>query len=314
MPASKLGHTIVIANPASRSGKGERAVEIATSLLEGNDAATAGIQVLTTSGPGSAQELAAQSADAETVIALGGDGLVHDVVNGLMTIDKDVRPALGVMAIGSGNDYARTLGLTRNDPSTSLSELMTGTAVPLDLGLVNGTYFMETLSFGVDAAIALDTTKRRNSGSHTTGGNLYLSSGIRLFGQHTDGYTCHVSYDGGPAEDLRTIILAVQLGPTYGGGFKICPHASPADELLDVCYNTYVPSVPKTLGLFLRARNGWHVGSDAVGFAACMSMTVDFDEQPPAQADGEEIVGTHFEISSVPGALKVIVPHESPLI
>jgi hypothetical protein len=117
----------------------------------------------------------------------------------------------------------------------------------------DGTYFMETLSFGVDAAIALDTTKRRNSGSHTTGGNLYLSSGIRLFGQHTDGYTCHVSYDGGPTEDLHTIILAVQLGPTYGGGFKICPHASPADELLDVCFNTYIPSVPKTLGLFLFA-------------------------------------------------------------
>ena len=66
------------------------------------------------------------------------------------------------------------------------------------------------------------------------------------------GYPCHASIDGEEL-DLHSVMFAVQNGPTYGGGFRICPAASPFDGLLDICYNTYRPNLPHLLALLVLA-------------------------------------------------------------
>ncbi|MDJ1121030.1 diacylglycerol kinase family lipid kinase [Olsenella sp. YH-ols2217] len=308
---TKLGRTLVIANPVSQSGKGREAAEFVDRFLQSFSNATTAYKMVMTSGPGDATGIAAKAQGYDTVIAIGGDGIIHETVNGLMKIKAGSRPAFGVIPIGSGNDYARTLHLALNDPTASLGQVLNGTRMMLDLGLCNGVYFCETLSFGLDAAIALDTMERRKrTGAHGT--RLFAESGYDIFRSYTHGWKYTASLDGGKRFSGEEIAFACQVGPTYGGGFKICPEASPVDGKLDLCYNTRMPSKPAALALFARTRLGLHCSSPTVKIETFKHLNVTFDEEPPVQIDGEKMTGRRFEVSVQPQALEVIVPNSFP--
>lgn len=307
MIASPLGRTLLIANPAAASGQGRAAAEHAARFLSAYG--TDELVQRFTERSGHAQEIAAGSAGFDSVVALGGDGAIHEAVCGLMRVDASERPALGIIPFGTGNDFARTIRMARNDVEGALGMLVRGRRKPLDLGRVNGVWFAQTLSFGLDAAIALDTTARRAEGDGMKGTGLFVSSAVKVLAKASSGWKCRASFDGEEVE-LDEIVLAVQNGPTYGAGFRICPDARPDDGLLDVCYNLRIPSVPRTLALLGRARFGKHTGSKLLAFRKARRAVLDFSEQPPAQVDGELIEGTHFEIEVVPQALEVIVPAE----
>ena len=315
MSRSRLARTLIIANPPSHSGRGAAGAETVRRVLETYDAATDGFDLRLTEAAGDATWMAAESADYDTVIALGGDGVIHEVVNGLMQVDASARPRLGVVPLGSGNDFARTLGLKANDPETSLAQLLAGSERVLDLGHVTsdacpeGVYFMETLSFGLDAAIAIDTTDRREAGTRQEGSGLFLTSSIKLVSKARKALACEAVIDGGEPLRLGTLIFAVQNGPTYGGGFRICPAAMPTDGRLDVCYNVRHPWVPHLLVLLGLARFGLHTRSAAIRIAQAREITLHFPEdEPPCQVDGERFVGNKFDVRIEPRALRVIVP------
>ena len=152
MSQSPFGRTLIIANPAAHSGKGAAGAEFARHFLTSYSAATDGYELKLTTAMGDARIMAAEAADFDTVVALGGDGVIHEVVNGLMTLSPEVRPALGIIPMGSGNDYARTLGMKINDPEGAFAQLVRGKVKQLEIGRINDVYFMETMSFGLDAA------------------------------------------------------------------------------------------------------------------------------------------------------------------
>lgn len=261
-------------------------------------------EVYLTRCPGDAERKAQEAQGFDTLLALGGDGLIHEVVNGLARLPQDSRPVLGILPLGSGNDYARTLRLAKNRPEEALSQLLSAEPRNLDLGLVNGVHFMQTLSFGLDAAIALDTMNHRSSGR---GAHLFADSGWRIFSTAKEGFAFQGTIDGVPVSGSEAV-FAVQLGATYGGGFRICPKARPDDGVLDVCYSTELPNVALTLAIFALARFGLHTHSKHLFFAQARRIVLDFPEAPPCQVDGELLVATHFEIESVPSALSVLVP------
>ncbi len=308
MGTSCLGHTLVIANPAAHSGEGRHGARFTRDFLASYSSVTDGFELVLTKGPQEATGIAAAAADFDTVVALGGDGVIHEVVEGLMEIDKDERPQLGVIPMGSGNDYARTLGMARNDCQAAWAQLVRGTARPCEVGRVNGRYFMQTLSFGLDAAIALDTMDKRAAGTDQKGEELFVRSALRILSKAKAGYPVRASFDGEKPLDLSTIIFAVQAGPTYGGGFKICPNASLQDGLLNVCYNVKLPPAPVLLGLLGLARFGKHTKSSVVDLRRITRASLDFETEPPCQIDGEKLTGTHFDIEVVPQALSVIFP------
>ena len=308
MQQSSLGRTLVIANPAAHSGAGERGARFAEDFLASYEAATDGFKVVRTAGPGDATRIAREARGFTTVVALGGDGVIHEVVSGLMALPRSARAQLGVIPMGSGNDYARTLGMARNDVEQALAQLVRGRARPVEVGRVNGQAFMETLSFGLDAAIALDTCERRARGTSQEGEALFVTSALRILAQAREGYPVRASFDGEGPLDLSTVIFAVQVGPSYGGGFRICPAADPTDGLLDVCYNVSLPALPRLMALLALARVGRHAGSSAVRLLRCRTATLDFEREPPCQADGERLGGTHFDIRVEPAALDVIFP------
>lgn len=304
--AFSLGHTLVIANPASQSGAGAEGAEFVRRTLAAYESATDGFDVRLTSGPKAAIDMAAAASSFDTVLALGGDGVIHEVVNGLMKIDGDHRPRLGVIPLGLGNDYARTLGMVPNDPDKSLAQILRGTTRRVDLGLVNGTYFDETLSFGVDAAIAIDTMERRlATGAHGT--RLFAASGIDVIRREMRRWPFRATIDGEPIEG-SSVIFTIQVGPTYGGGFRICPDAVCDDGLLNICYSEGSPSTIEALGILARACVALHTGSRYLRFRTASSIVIDFDGEPPCQTDGERCEGSHFEISCTHRAIEVIHP------
>ncbi|MDY5004055.1 diacylglycerol kinase family protein [Olsenella sp. YH-ols2221] len=299
-----LGRTLLIANPVSRSGMGKAGATAIERRLRELPEQVPTFDVYLTTGPGDAVHIAANAQGYDTVLVLGGDGVIHEAANGLMQIPKASRPTLGPIPLGSGNDYARTLHITRNKPEKALEELLDGRKIAADLGLVNGVYFVQTLSFGLDAAIALDTMNHRSTGR---GAHLFADSGFKIFSSAKQGYAFKAEIDGVPAAGNEAV-FAVQVGPTYGGGFRVCPKAVVDDGKLDVCYSKTLPAVPVTLGIFCLARFGLHTHSKHLFFAQPKHITIDFESAPPCQVDGERLEGTHFDISICPGALEVLIP------
>lgn len=309
MTAVDLGRTLVIANPAAHSGRGAEAAALLGRFLDAYGSLTRGHELRLTTAPGDATRWARDAGDYDTILVLGGDGIVHEAVCGLMALPRHDRPALGVLPEGSGNDYARTLGIRRNDVEAAMRQLVQGTRASLDVGVANGVPFVETLSFGIDAAIALDTTARRARGTSEQGEGLYVSSAFDTVTRAAHPVLARFSFDGGPEREQQTLIFAVQVGPTYGGGWRICPEASPTDGLLDVCHNVQVPGVARLLALFALARTGLHARTSAVEMLRVRHLSASFPEGvPPCQVDGERLSATAYEVDSLPGALEVLVP------
>ncbi|WP_291289803.1 YegS/Rv2252/BmrU family lipid kinase [Enorma sp.] len=321
-----LGKTLIIANPVSQLGQGKRVAEQLWRFLSLYHHDPERFELVYTERARHATELAEAAADFDSVIALGGDGVVHEVVNGLMHIDRDARPAMGVVPVGSGNDFARTLGMDDFSGESS-ARYLNCERVAFDIGKLSlwdnaadaeGAarsstpdaieYFVETFSFGLDAAVAMGTYSLRTT-TKLTGNALYMASGADVLLRKFRPYPTRISLDGGAPEERRTFIGAVQLGPTYGSGFYICPGADPTDGLFDICLASGRATRVEALSLLLRAKNAHHVGSRLISFAQASHIDIEFlGEDYPMQADGEQVRAAHVVIDILPGELTVLKP------
>lgn len=315
-----LGRTLIIVNPVAQSGAARAAAERLQRFLTLYTHREA-FDLAQTERPHHATELAAAARGYETVLALGGDGVVHEVANGLMQIAEAERPVLGVVPVGSGNDFARTLGLTdiADVSGTDFAPLLASAPAPIDVLKVTYEtgrptdrrvveHAVQTVSFGLDAAIAIDTQVLRKT-TKLSGAPLYTASGARVFGRGYRDFPVRVRFDEGGEQALRTIVFAIQNGPTYGSGYKICPDADPADGVIDVCYAT--GPVPRVVALpvFLSAKSGKHVGNKHIQLRRATSVELAFAEAGyPIQVDGEQIHATRMRVEVEPRALRVLKP------
>ncbi|WP_242527457.1 diacylglycerol/lipid kinase family protein [Ktedonosporobacter rubrisoli] len=134
---------LVILNPAANRSK----IAHYRALLQ-QQLSREPFEYIETSRPGEAQELARRAADQErSIVIVGGDGSVHEVINGILAAGKQV--PLGIVGAGSGNDYAwNTLQLPR-DPAQALELAFRGRPIQVDAGIVNGHYFVNSFSVGL---------------------------------------------------------------------------------------------------------------------------------------------------------------------
>lgn len=314
-PGSAGDRTLIIVNPQAQAGAAAQAAERLQRFLQlylPNQT----FGMARTKRPRHATELAAAACGYRTVLALGGDGVIHEVACGLMRIARERRPALGVVPVGSGNDFARTLGLT-DCSGRDFAHLMQSRRTPLDImridwrdetGAHGVDYAVETFSMGLDAAIGLGTHDLRYT-CGLTGQALYTASGLRAFGRDYRSFTSTVALDDEEPRELTTITFAIQNGPTYGSGFHICPAADPADGLLDICYAK--GPVPRAIALpvFLSAKNGRHVHSKHIRMQRARRIELACAEAGyPIQVDGERLRAQHLTMEVLPGALDVLVP------
>jgi YegS/Rv2252/BmrU family lipid kinase len=255
---------------------------------------------------GHAAQIAAEKGAAyDLVVAAGGDGTVHEVLNGLMSIEPDRRPALGVLPTGSGNDTRRTLGIPV-DLSAAALVLATGRRRTFDVGLCNGVYFNNSFAAGLDAKVTAKAVEYKVT-TKRSGLWLYLTALLHVLFKELEAFNLRVAFDDQPPVDIETLIVAVTNGPTYGGGFFITPDAVPDDGLFDVCMIDPL-SLPQALARLPFVVAGKHTRMRPVHMSRHTSLVIDCDRALPAQIDGEVLLDSHYEIRMLPGAIRCVVP------
>lgn len=252
-----------------------------------------------TGGSGHAESIVRGLPDGEIVVAAGGDGTVHEVAAGCV----GTRKVMGVLPLGSGNDYVKALGIgTRLEPA--LRVLASGRVRTVDAGEVNGVPFNNGLGIGFDAEVAAGVVEAPK----VLGGfGGYLWSVGRLLW----GMKCHrasIRLGDGEAFETETILVAAALGTTYGARFKLAPGSSLDDGAFDVVWSEAVNRA-EVVRLVPAVLRGTHLSYPKVHFARASEVEVSLSEPVPAHVDGEMLPPTReFRARVLPGALRVLAP------
>lgn len=297
---------LVIANPHAGSGTTRRRIHgLMTELRRRAEQ----VRLEWTMAPGGAGLVAQRSAgDYDAILAAGGDGTLNEVVCGLMAAGIDVPVA--VAPYGSGNDYARLIGMPSR-PSSIAEVLLSASVRVMDVGEVEWTsarddgsrIFVNAMGCGVDALVA-----RVVSQAATVKGRGRYLAAIRKAvkeWQH-------------PVTDIRTdrstwsaemLLCTAAIGKTTGGGVRLTPHAEPDDGLLDVCLAPRL-SLGRLVQLLPRAAVGRHTGAREVTYEASTMMSVHAPAGVPVHLDGELLPFNvrELRVRVLPRRLRVITP------
>lgn len=290
---------LVILNPMGANGRARRLRPSIERALRGGRG-----ELCLTTARGDAVRIAREAAQSgRDIVIVGGDGTIAETAEGILTSGR--RVTLGIVPAGTGNDYAfETLHLPHN-PLEALERALTGTPSPMDVGTVNGRYFLNSLGVGLDANIA-HTAERLKRIPFLRGQTLYWTATLNELLLHYD--RCPeltVSYDGLTPGDKRLFALAaISIGPTYGGGFRINPNADPNDGYFDLC-TMWKPPLIRALRLLPIVEKGLHLGQPEVTHTRVQHIILESATPIYAQLDGEVITGTRFEARILPGALLV---------
>lgn len=287
-------------NPAAGRGRGARAATPAARVLR-----DAGFSVRTVLGEDSADALRrageAVAGGTGALIAVGGDGMVSLA---LQAVAGTPTP-LGVIAVGTGDDFARMLGLPVRDPAGAArvvaEALAGGTVRQIDLGRVGRTWFGTILASGFDSRV----NDRGNRMRLPVGRFRYdLAMLAELAALRPIPY--RITLDGGRPFEIAATLVAVGNGPSYGGGMRMCAGAAPDDGLLDV---TVVADCSRTtlLRVFPRVYRGTHLGHPRVTSHRVRTVTLEADGVT-GYADGEPLGALPLTAECVPGAVRVLVP------
>lgn len=243
------------------------------------------VQLTPTARPGHGAELATVAArdGVACVVAVGGDGTVHEVANGLLAGAEQgrARPVLGVVPIGSGNDFAKLLGVYRHSPERAVDRLVTAAARRFDVGRAFGEYFVNTMGLGFGPAVV----RRRNALAHLSGFLSYLVPIVQTFATFEP-----PRLDVEAAEHREAgymMMVEVCNGTTAGGSYRFAPEADPSDGRLDVCLVRRV-SLPRFLLALPRVMRGTHTTMREFAVFQTDRVTVRSPDAPlVAHLDGE---------------------------
>jgi len=248
---------------------------------------------------------------ADVVVIFGGDGTIHHQLPTLVDLDVPVL----VVPCGSGNDFARALGLRRmRDSVDAWKNFVSGStkAKTIDLGIVRSLagevhaprYFCCVAGVGIDTQIAA-RANRLPRWLRSKGG-YFLSAPPEFL--RFEPLPMRVSCDGTRASAFRpTILAAVANAPAYGGGMKIAPQAKVDDGMLDVCVVAGM-DVWKLFCLFPTVYFGRHLGFDEVEYTQAPEVSIETGNPLEVYADGEYVCKTPVDFSIARNALQVVVP------
>lgn len=296
----------VILNPRADRG---RAIQH-KSVIESFDKQFAELRVVTTQQPGHATELARQAAaEYDVVVAAGGDGTVHEVVNGLVQSGKP-QAQLGVIPIGSGNDFAYAFGIPANDPQAALMRLSAGISKPIDLARIEDnrgrTIIMDNnIGIGFDALVSIESRNIKR----IYGFAAYLLATIRTLANAYHAIHFDISFDDQRVSQ-DAIMFTIGVGPRSGGGFLITPDARHDDNWLDSCVVNPIGRLT-ILGLMPKVMQGTHTTSPHASFRRSRRVEMHASQPLPIHIDGEifarpEDNVRHLTVTSLPAALHIL--------
>jgi len=293
---------LLIVNPEARHGETGPLVPVIEQLLQ-----SAEFDLTLTAYMGHAAEIARDAQGYDVLVAVGGDGTVHEVLNGIMARPEGDRPALGLIPTGSGNDTRRTVGVPEDIAEATLA-LISGRRRRFDIGRCNGMYFNNSFAAGLDARVTAKAVEYKAT-TRRAGLWLYFTALVHVLLNELYPHHVRISWDGAEPVEDDVLALATTIGPTYGGGFRITPDALPDDGLLEVCLIDPL-SLPQALVRLPFVVVGKHTGMKVVRMSRHRSVVIESDEPIPAQIDGEVMVGNRFEVEVLPLAIEYVVPLE----
>jgi len=298
-----FGKTLVIINPTARHGETESLVPVIEEFLE----STVEHDTVLTERPGHAAEIAREASGYDLIVAVGGDGTAHEVLNGIMSRPEDDRPAMSLFPTGSGNDWRRTLGIS-TDLATAVRQVLSGRRKRVDVGLCNGIYFANSLAIGLDARVTAKAVEMKVT-TGWSGMPLYFRALMFVLFKQFYSHPCRIKFEDGPVTEQDILIMALTNGPTYGGGFLITPKAIDDDGLLDVCIIDKI-SLPSALWRLPFVVTGKHEWMSMVHMQHHTSAELWSDIPIAGQVDGEVLLDDHYAVSIIPGGLEVVVPRK----
>ena len=326
-----MNNFVLIANPISGKGHAKNVAEQAYAALTESGAQG---QLMFTSASGDAKRFAqeATSDGIRSVIACGGDGTLHEVVNGIATVPN---VTLGVLPCGRGNDFAAAIGVPLK-PEAAIATLLSGTPIRVDLGccyhnsgpqsavssqqesvtssenlLTDNRKPMADCHFITIATCGYDTEVSRRAAKGTplfAGTASYAYAAVETLFYYEPPFV-RLEGDFGVHEG-PLLLAATGITNRYGGGFQIVPNARIDDGLFDVCIIR--PVSPLTvLRLLVTLFWGGHVSHPAVSMHQTRTLTIETDTPMLLYADGEPMCETPATIEIIKGGLVVMSPRTS---
>jgi YegS/Rv2252/BmrU family lipid kinase len=284
----------LLVNPAAGRGRALEALPKVHAALDGLGAEH---RTVTTRSIDHAYEEATRAAqDGETVLALGGDGLLRPLAGALKNTDS----ALALIPCGRGNDLARVLGVP-TDPCAAARVAVEGHERLLDVASVEGTPFMGIASFGFDS----DANRIANEAKLVKGHAVYVYSALRALAAWKPA-TFSVTVDG-ERHEMSGYSVAVGNSKAYGGGMFILPQAELDDGKLDVMLAKTTSKLRFLLEL-PKVFKGTHVNSAHVEFLRGEEIEVSADRPFAIYADGDPIGATPAIMRVERRCLRVIAP------
>ena len=262
--------------------------------------------------PTHAIELAKQAGEEgyDMVVALGGDGTAHEVMSGLMQLPAEKRPILGVVPMGSGNDFAFSIGMTQK-PDHALAHVLKAENIqPVDIGLLTDEhgrveYIDNTLGIGFDAVVTIRSHKL----PIVKGFLMYLTAVIQTIILNHNPARVSVDTNNGKWED-QILMLTLCNGPREGGGFMLSPDSNNDDGKMETVAVTKV-SRAMMFRLVPEFMSGTHMRFKQVRMGEFTRLELTSDRPLYIHADGEIFTSfgsnlrkLSFEV--LPRALRVV--------
>jgi diacylglycerol kinase (ATP) len=295
----------LIVNPVSGTDTGSEQLPLINARLRQHVGL---MDIVMTSGEGDATVAAADAArhGYDRIYVAGGDGTLNEVLNGVASIPgRAGEIELGILPLGTGNDFARALGFPEAI-ETVLDIHARSTPAPVDVGVLNGRYFLNVSGGGFIAAVsdAVDTELKSIAGKLA-----YLIGGVQVLLTHEPVGTTVKWADGQASGTLELALhaFAVCNAQQIGGGRLIAPEAVIDDGLLDVCLIEAMPTV-EFIALLRRVSSGDHVDDDRVHYFRARDVDLRFDRLIKVNTDGQVLEADSCEYRVLPRAARVLIP------
>ncbi len=232
------------------------------------------------SSPEDVEQIAAQSMDVDRLVIAGGDGSIHQAVNGLLRIPVEKRPVLGILPVGTANDIAYALRLPKSIPE-ACKVIGKGSVFEMDTGKMNDRYFVNVASAGLltDVSQKVDTRVK-----NTLGQLAYFLKGIETLPSFRP---FHIEFEHGGKSYTEEVVLFMAVnGLSVGGLRNLVPRASLTDGKLDILI---VPAAgwPETLRLLLSVLTGEKANSEKIIEFHTSALKVLTDRPIKSDLDGE---------------------------
>ena len=243
------------------------------------------VTIVITTGDGDAERaaIAAATDGCDALFAAGGDGTVNEAINGLASVAGALdRVVVGIIPLGTGNDFAAALGLPA-EPDAAIEVLLRGREQRVDLGEANKRVFVNTSGGGFIAEVSEAVTPQLKT---IVGRLAYLIGGAQALMEFDPVGATIVFEPGGERVQRRLYTFAVCNSPSIGGGRLIAPDAVIDDGLLDVCLIDAMSAV-EFVALARRVADGDHVNDPRVLYKRARSLLVELDRTIKINTDGE---------------------------